>query len=56
MTVEATIWMSALLGAALWVQSEVAEPLWAMGEQQAILNAETTELLQAAVVTCGDTI
>ncbi len=54
-TVEATLWMSFLVGMSIMVGQQVVTPLVANAQHQAQLNADSLVLIDRALSTCAVT-
>lgn len=54
-TVEATLWMSFLVGMSIMVGQQVVTPLVANAQHQAELNQESLVIIDRALATCAVT-
>lgn len=54
-TVEATLWMTFLIGLSILVGQQVVTPLVANAQQQAQLNADSLVLIDRALSSCAVT-
>lgn len=52
-TVEATLWMTFLVGMSILVGQQVVTPLVANAQHQAQLNADSLALIDRAMTTCA---